>query len=94
MEACTVSNVCIVLAPQLDDRAVEERLADMFLHAALITSNSWHFDYERTCTRERIAELPLQDAMSISPEGRAKLVKIIIYWLQQHAAATATYAAD
>jgi type I restriction enzyme M protein len=90
-EACAVSETCMVLVPQLDGRSEEERLADMFLHAVLITSNSWRFDFARPCTRERIAELPLQSASSISAASRAKLVATIRFWLAQHRAARAHY---
>ena len=93
-EACTVSNTCMVLAPQLDDRAEEEQLADMFLHAALITSNRWRFDYARGCTRERIADLPLQPACSISAASREKLVASIRFWLAKQSAARAHYDAQ
>jgi hypothetical protein len=73
----------MALVPRPDARALEEQLADMFLHAALITSNSWRFNYARTCSRERIAGLPLDAANSISAENRAQLVEDVKYWLQK-----------
>jgi type I restriction enzyme M protein len=93
-EACAVSNTCMALVPRPDARALEEQLADMFLHAALITSNSWRFDYARTCSRERIAGLPLDAANSISAENRAQLVKTVTFWLRKLREAREEYGAE
>ncbi len=76
-EPCVVSNTCLVLKPVLkpgDTRAEEQKLADLFLYAALITSNRWRFNFARKCTRDRIAGLPLAVLNSLSDKQHTDLV--------------------
>jgi hypothetical protein len=75
-EPAAVLDTCLVLTPQADARPLEERLADMFIHAALISMNKWRFTYARTCTRERIGDLKL-DAVQVSADKRQLLVSKI-----------------
>ena len=79
-EPAAVLDTCLVLMPPADARPLEERLADMLLHAALISLNSWRFTYTRTCTRDRIGDFEL-DAAKVSHEDHAKLVKTVVKWL-------------
>ncbi len=79
-EPCAVLNSCLVLRPVLtpgDTRAEADRLADLFLYAGLITSNSWRFNYARVCSRDRIAGLPLDALNSLSDQQRSDLVNRI-----------------
>ena len=83
-QPCAVLKTCLVLKPvvNLDDtRAEEEKLADMFLIAALITSNSWRFNYLRKCMAERIADLPLDAVKRLTAEQRAGLVAQVAHLL-------------
>ena len=76
-QPCAVLSTCLVLKPVAkpdDTRADAEKLADVFLIAALITSNSWRFNYARKCTRERISVLPLDAVNNLTAEQRAGLV--------------------
>ena len=76
-QPCAVLSTCLVLKPvfTLDGtRAEVEQLAEMFLIAALITSNSWRFNYARKCTRERISVLPLDAVNNLTTAQRAGLV--------------------
>ena len=52
----------------------EEKLAQHFLMAAVITHNSWRFNFFRTCKFDRISSLPLP---VITEADRCELVRRI-----------------
>jgi hypothetical protein len=90
--ACAVLETCLVLVPLPDARPKEEQLVDMFMAAALITSNSWRFDYSRTCSKERIAGISLDCIRSMSTANRAQLVARVRFWLGKIEEACQEYA--
>ena len=77
-EPCAVLRTCLV-AKMLDAEAAkfetaEEKLAQYFLVAAVITHNSWRFNYSEPCKFADIAKLPLP---VIADEDRSELVQRI-----------------